>query len=217
MEGSRSDVTGTSARFSKFVIRCGILGHELRKPKGTSNSIKFYVPLLDLKFLRWTASRAQDFQIGGTRTRGACVLWPASPIGACDLPGERGRAIMVRKMRGLLAYGSSKPQQKPSFKQRYNKPAAPRHHATTGGIARERPSRLSARTFDVAQSNLPRPPVAQRLATLQAAEWLIDVLKPDTLLERGALAVGTRAQAPAPQFSFSSLLNRLDRRTYTFV
>ena len=27
---------------------------------------------------------------------------------------------MVRKMRGLPAYGSPKPQQKPSFKQRYD-------------------------------------------------------------------------------------------------
>jgi glyoxylate/hydroxypyruvate reductase A len=43
----------TSARFSKFVIRCGTLGHELRKPKGTSNS-RILVPLFDLKFLKWT-------------------------------------------------------------------------------------------------------------------------------------------------------------------
>ena len=40
----------TSARFSKFVIRRGTLGHELRKPKGTSNSM-ILVPLVDLKFL----------------------------------------------------------------------------------------------------------------------------------------------------------------------
>ena len=47
-------IGGTSARFSKFVIRCGTLGHELRKPKGTSNFI-ILVPLFDLKFLKWTS------------------------------------------------------------------------------------------------------------------------------------------------------------------
>src|ERR1700751_4402443 len=41
----------TSARFSKFVIQRGTFGHELRKPKGTSNSM-ILVPLFDLKFLR---------------------------------------------------------------------------------------------------------------------------------------------------------------------
>ncbi len=42
-----------SARFSKFVIQRGTLGYELRKPKGTSNSM-ILVPLFDLKFLRRT-------------------------------------------------------------------------------------------------------------------------------------------------------------------
>jgi hypothetical protein len=35
------------------VIRRGTLGHELRKPKGTSNSM-ILVPLVDLKFLMCT-------------------------------------------------------------------------------------------------------------------------------------------------------------------
>src|SRR5262249_4965255 len=46
-------VASPSAWFSKFVILRGTLGHELRKPKGTSNSM-ILVPLFDLKFLRRT-------------------------------------------------------------------------------------------------------------------------------------------------------------------
>jgi hypothetical protein len=56
------------------VIRCGTLGHELRKPKGTSNSM-ILVPLFDLKFLRWT-------RVNGCRnfTSAALVwLWFRSP------------------------------------------------------------------------------------------------------------------------------------------
>jgi len=40
----RERPAGPSARFSKFVIQRGTLGHELRKPKGTSNSM-ILVPL----------------------------------------------------------------------------------------------------------------------------------------------------------------------------
>src|SRR5882672_8760213 len=46
-------IGGTSARVAKFVIQRGTLGYELRKPKGTSNSM-ILVPLFDLKFLRRT-------------------------------------------------------------------------------------------------------------------------------------------------------------------
>jgi hypothetical protein len=58
----RERPAGPSARFSKFVIQRGTLGHELRKPKGTSNSMTL-VPLFDLKFSQQTV---QEFQIGGT-------------------------------------------------------------------------------------------------------------------------------------------------------
>jgi hypothetical protein len=55
-------IGGTSARFSKFVIQRGTLGHELRKPKGTSNSM-ILVPLFDLKFLRRTrGTRCRNFK-----------------------------------------------------------------------------------------------------------------------------------------------------------
>src|SRR5919108_6189763 len=64
----------SSARFSKFVIQCGTLEYELRKPKGTSNSI-ILVPLFDLKFLRRTrGTRCRNFKsaaLVGTRLRPA--------------------------------------------------------------------------------------------------------------------------------------------------
>jgi hypothetical protein len=59
--GLRS-VRGPSARFSKFVIQRGTLEYELRKPKGTSNSM-ILVPLFDLKFLRRTrGTRCRNFK-----------------------------------------------------------------------------------------------------------------------------------------------------------
>jgi glutathione S-transferase len=61
-----------SARFSKFVIQCGTLGHELRKPKGTSNSM-ILVPLFDLKFLRRTrGTRCRNFK-SAALARAACA------------------------------------------------------------------------------------------------------------------------------------------------
>jgi hypothetical protein len=55
-------MTHASARFSKFVIQRSTLGHELRKPKGTSNSM-ILVPLFDLKFLRRTrGTRCRNFK-----------------------------------------------------------------------------------------------------------------------------------------------------------
>src|SRR5262249_58859997 len=51
-----------SARFSKFVIQRGTFEYELRKPKGTSNSM-ILVPLFDLKFLRRTrGTRCRNFK-----------------------------------------------------------------------------------------------------------------------------------------------------------
>ena len=51
-----------SARFSKFVIQRSTLEYELRKPKGTSNSM-ILVPLFDLKFLRRTrGARCRNFK-----------------------------------------------------------------------------------------------------------------------------------------------------------
>src|SRR5207248_6942593 len=60
--------------FSKFVIQRGTLEYELRKPKGTSNSM-ILVPLFDLKFLRQTrGTRCRNFKsaaLVGTRLRPA--------------------------------------------------------------------------------------------------------------------------------------------------
>jgi hypothetical protein len=53
-------------RFSKFVIQGGTFEYELRKPKGTSNSM-ILVPLFDLKFPEADSRHTvQEFQIGGT-------------------------------------------------------------------------------------------------------------------------------------------------------
>src|SRR5262249_27740859 len=49
----RTRDSAPSARFSKFVIQRGTLEYELRKPKGTSDSM-ILVPLFDLKFLTRT-------------------------------------------------------------------------------------------------------------------------------------------------------------------
>src|SRR5438067_8289943 len=58
----RERPAGPSARVSKFVIQRGTLGHELRKPKGTSNFM-ILVPLFDLKFLRRTrGTRCRNFK-----------------------------------------------------------------------------------------------------------------------------------------------------------
>src|SRR5437588_463955 len=69
----------TSARFSKFVIQRGTLGHELRKPKGTSNSM-ILVPLFDLKFLSRTRdTRCRNFKsaaLGTGSARHSPILFP---------------------------------------------------------------------------------------------------------------------------------------------
>src|SRR5204862_3637126 len=70
-------IGGTSARFSKFVIQRGTLECELRKPKGTSNSM-ILAPLFDLKFLR--------------RTRGTrCRNFKSAALGGCRQPRARLR------------------------------------------------------------------------------------------------------------------------------
>ena len=51
-----------SARFSKFVIQRGTLGHELRKPD-SSAAFRFEIPEADSRHT------AQEFQIGGTSAR----------------------------------------------------------------------------------------------------------------------------------------------------
>src|SRR5215467_12453531 len=76
-------VTRPSARFSKFVIQRGTLGHELRKPKGTSNSM-ILVPLFDLKFLRRTCgTRCRNFKsaaLGGGAFRRRSAVQPIDSV-----------------------------------------------------------------------------------------------------------------------------------------
>jgi hypothetical protein len=87
---------------------------------------------------------------------------------------------MVRKMRGLPAYGGLKPQQKPSFKQRYDE-AERRRLAIVQRLAglneRARAHPAYRRVSTLLNQTFRKASVAQRLATLQAAEWLIDVLE----------------------------------------
>ena len=87
---------------------------------------------------------------------------------------------MIRKMQGLPAYGSPKPQQKLSFKQRYDeaerrRAAIVQRLAGLNETARVHPAYRRAGTL--LNQTFRKVSVAQRLATLQAAEWLIDVLE----------------------------------------
>ena len=87
---------------------------------------------------------------------------------------------MVRKMRGLPAYGSPKPQQKLTFKQRYEEAERRRtvimqRLAGLNETARAHPAYRHVSTL--LNQTFRKASVAQRLATLQAAEWLIDVLE----------------------------------------
>jgi hypothetical protein len=87
---------------------------------------------------------------------------------------------MVRKMPGLPAYGSPKPRQKPTFKQRYDE--AERRRAVimqrlAGLNERARAHPAYRRVSTLLNQTFRKVSVAQRLATLQAAEWLIDVLE----------------------------------------
>ena len=87
---------------------------------------------------------------------------------------------MVRKMRGLPAYGSPKPRPKPTFKQRYDE-AERRRAAIVQRLAglneRARAHLAYRRVSTLLNQTFRKASVAQRLATLQAAEWLIDVLE----------------------------------------
>ena len=87
---------------------------------------------------------------------------------------------MVRKMRGLPALGSPKPRQTPTFKQRYDE--AERRRAVimqrlAGMNERARAHPAYRRAATLLNQTFRKASVAQRLATLQAAEWLIDVLE----------------------------------------
>ena len=87
---------------------------------------------------------------------------------------------MIRKMHGLPAYGSPKPQQKPSFKQRYDeaerrRSAVMQRLAGLNETARAHPAYRRAATL--LNQTFRKVSVAQRLAMMQAAEWLIDVLE----------------------------------------
>ena len=87
---------------------------------------------------------------------------------------------MVRKMPRLPAYGSPKPREKPTFKQRYDeaerrRAAIVQRLAGLNETARAHPAYRRASTL--LNQTFRKASVAQRLATLQAAEWLIDVLE----------------------------------------
>jgi hypothetical protein len=87
---------------------------------------------------------------------------------------------MVRKMRRLPAYGSPKAERKPTFKQRYDeaerrRAAIMQRLGSLNETARAHPAYRRASTL--LNQTFRKVAVGQRLATLQAAEWLIDVLE----------------------------------------
>jgi hypothetical protein len=92
---------------------------------------------------------------------------------------------MIRKPGRLLAYGSTKTQPKMTFKQRYDEAERRRavimqRLAGLNETARAHPAYRRAATL--LNQTFRKASVAQRLATLQAAEWLIDVLENLTIL-----------------------------------
>ena len=92
---------------------------------------------------------------------------------------------MVRRMRRLLAAGGKAAADKASFKQRYEE-AEQRRAAILQRLeglneaARAHPA--YRRAFTLVNQTFRKASVAQRLATLQAAEWLINVLENLTTL-----------------------------------
>ena len=87
---------------------------------------------------------------------------------------------MIRKMHGVPAYDSQRPQRKLSFKQRYDeaerrRSAAMQRLAGLNDTARAHSAYRRAATL--LNQTFRKVSVAQRLAVLQAAEWLIDVLE----------------------------------------
>jgi hypothetical protein len=87
---------------------------------------------------------------------------------------------MVRRIRRLLAAGGKAAADKVSFKQRYDE-AEHRRAAILQRLeglneaARAHPA--YRRTLTLVNQTFRKASVAQRLATLQAAEWLINVLE----------------------------------------
>ena len=92
---------------------------------------------------------------------------------------------MVRKMGRLPAYGSTKPQRQTTFKQRYDaaelrRAAIMQRLAGMNETARAHPA--YRRVSTLLNQTFRKASVAQRLATLQAAEWLLEVLENLTML-----------------------------------
>jgi predicted RNA polymerase sigma factor len=87
---------------------------------------------------------------------------------------------MVRRMRRLPAAGGKAAADKASFKQRYEeaeqrRAAILQRLAGLNGAARAHPAYRRALTL--VNQTFRKASVAQRLTTLQAAEWLINVLE----------------------------------------
>jgi cytochrome P450 len=92
---------------------------------------------------------------------------------------------MVRRVGRLLASVGTKARRKTTFKQQYEeaerrRAAILQRLAGLNEAAREHPAYRRARTL--LNQTFRKASVAQRLATLQAAEWLIDVLENLTTL-----------------------------------
>jgi hypothetical protein len=92
---------------------------------------------------------------------------------------------MVRKTGRPPPPGGTKAQQKTTFKQRYDEAERRRaaimlRLAGLNETARAHPAYRRAATL--LNQTFRKASVAQRLATLQAAEWLIDVLENLTML-----------------------------------
>jgi hypothetical protein len=92
---------------------------------------------------------------------------------------------MVRRMRRLLAASENTAADKASFKQRYEeaehrRAAILQRLAGLNDAARAHPAYRRALTL--LNQTFRKASVAQRLATLQAAEWLINVLENLTTL-----------------------------------
>src|SRR5262249_61940693 len=76
-----------SARFPKFVIHGGLLGHELRKRTGTSKNL-ILVPLIDLKFL-------DEIAAGGAGTSNRRHFKDSSKSSSTPAPRTASSAVMV--------------------------------------------------------------------------------------------------------------------------
>ena len=95
-------------------------------------------------------------------------------------PGANGQNDMVQKARRLPGYGGTKTRHAATFKQRYEeaerrRAAVMQRLAGLNEKARAHPGYRRASTL--LNQTFRKASVAQRLATLQAAEWLIEVLE----------------------------------------